>query len=244
MTTKRLWTTAAAALGLAGVALMVPSTAAAHDPIVTGSTECRESEESPWFVTWVVESGSANADLTWEIEIPSGYPSGQRAFDETFSRMASYPADQASATETVRVVYYIEGEFDKKSTRSGEVLRPPVCEQPTTTLEETTTTSTSTTTTPTTTPTTQPPTTVPETTEPEETTTTVSDSSGGTTTTTIVGSSGGTTTTTIAGSSSVTTTTVRLPVTGAGGTADTFWIGFILIVAGGSILVGTRRRPA
>ncbi len=143
MTTKRLLTALAALLGIIGGTMMLPSTASAHDPIVTGSTECRPSESSPWVVTWVVQSDSTRPDLTWEIEFPANsYPAGQRAYNETFSRQATYPASLAVAVETVRAVYYIGGAFDKKSTRSGEVQRPPVCEGGTTTTPTTTTTTT------------------------------------------------------------------------------------------------------
>lgn len=137
-------------------------TASAHHPLVSGTTQCRTGDT--WSVNW---SASADAvrGLTWRILEPSGYaPAGSQADSASFTRTASYPVTQASATETVKAKW----SNGVQDSRSATVQRPEPCVVDTTTTTTTTTTTvapTTTTTLPDTTTTTLPPagsTTVPD----------------------------------------------------------------------------------
>jgi LPXTG-motif cell wall-anchored protein len=188
---------------LFGIAI-VPGVASAHHPLVSGTTQCRVDS---WSVTWTARADAARG-FTWEITSPSGYsPTGSQSDALPFTRTATYPAGQESATENV------SARWSNQATGSGSatVQRPPEC----------TTTTTSTTTTTTTTTTTQPEvtTTQPEvtTTQPEVTTTVAQ-----TTPTSLVGQEGPTSTVDQS-SGAATTTTVpvgrTLPATGNSSTS-------------------------
>lgn len=154
----RIRTLVAAAAITIGVGI-APDVADAHHPLVSGVAACRTGDT--WNVTWTARA-DADRNLTWRIVSPDGYsPAGSQADELPFTRTATYPATQASASETVTARWSNQVQDTRTS---APVARPPVCDTPTTTTTTTTVAPTTTTTTP-------PTTTVPD--EPTTTTTVV-----------------------------------------------------------------------
>jgi len=245
-------------LTTAGAVVLLPSSALAHHPVVSGTPVCTNAPS--YDVTWTV-SADAVRDLEWSVNGSAYQPDSQQ-----FVFTTTESGDTASFTAN--------GTWSNGQTGSatGTTNRPPECVETTTTTtmpEETTTTTTmpeeettTTTTSPeeeTTTTTTSPEEETTTTTAPEEETTTTAVSSGGpstttttpagggSTTTTVPGGSGGSTTTstTPAGGGSTTTTTTsgQLPETG-GGPGSLPVVAAIVMLAGTALYFGGRRSPS
>lgn len=237
-TVRQRVATAAIAIGvvLFGIAV-APGVASAHHPVVTGQTDCRIDS---WSVTWTARA-DVDRDLTWQITSPAGYaPAGSQADELAFTRTATYPGSQASATETV-VASWSNG---NTGSNSGTVQRPPLCPVDTTTTTSTTTTTT----------TTQPE--VTTTTTAGETTTTVAGSTTTTqpATTTTVEQAGPTTTSvgqsgptsSVDQSSGAATTTPvagALPATGAGDGSTSLVVIALTLIGAGAVMLRLVSKP-
>ncbi len=158
---KKILTAIAMVVGIG----MVPATALAHHPLISGTPTCPEN--GTWSVTWLVQPDVARQDATWQIVSPSGYsPSGSQVADQPFTRTVTYPESQAVAWEVVTAAWS-DGSGGR---RAASVTRPAECAPPETTTTTTTTLPPPTTAPPTTAPpTTAPPTTAPPTTAPPTT---------------------------------------------------------------------------
>jgi LPXTG-motif cell wall-anchored protein len=221
---------------LFGIAI-APGVASAHHPLVSGTTQCRVDS---WSVTWTARADETRG-LTWRITSPSGYaPSGFQADSAAFTRTATYPGTQTSATETVGAQW----SNGSTGSSSGTVQRPPLC--PTTTTTTTTTTAPPTTTTTTTAPTT--------TTTPGETTTTLA----GETSTTIAGPTttveqAGPTTSSVGqqgptssvdqSSGAATTVGGSLPATGTGDDTAALVVLALTLIGIGAVMLRLTSKP-
>ncbi|HWM20544.1 MAG TPA: hypothetical protein VNO51_12710, partial [Ilumatobacteraceae bacterium] len=117
---------------LFGIAI-APGVASAHHPLVSGTTQCRVDS---WSVTWTARADEVRG-LNWSITSPGGYsPAGSQADSLAFTRTATYPGTQASATENVNAVWSNQS----TGSSSATVQRPPLCPVVTTTTTTTTTT--------------------------------------------------------------------------------------------------------
>ena len=234
---KKILTAIAMVVGIG----MVPATALAHHPLISGTPTCPEN--GTWSVTWLVQPDVARQDATWQIVSPSGYsPSGSQVADQPFTRTVTYPESQAVAWEVVTAAWS-DGSGGR---RAASVTRPAECAPPETTTTTTTTLPPPTTAPPTTTPpttappTTAPPTTAPPTTEgpgttepgqPETTTTTT------TTSTSLPTDTGGGGSTPTGGTPDNGGPTGDLPQTGSDLTANLLTIAIVLMTVGGLIWV-------
>jgi hypothetical protein len=213
---------------LFGVAV-APGGASASSVLISGTTSCRVDS---WTVTWTARA-DADRNLNWSITSPSGYaPSGFQDDTLAFTRTATYPGSQASATENISAHW----SNNTNGVGSATVARPPLCEEPTTTTTTTTTVPETTTTTTTTLPVT---TTSLGQQAPTTTTTQVA------TTTTQVGQQGPTTT--VGQSSGATTTTVgpggQLPPTGAGDGSVSLIVIALTLVGIGAVMLRMATKP-
>ena len=134
MTNRRLLL---AAVTMVAGFLLLPQTASAHKPVVSGSATCLDGGE--WSVTWTVTPSGDHPDLVWEVKRPDGVysPSGPQPAPKSssFTRTATYSAEVSSVTEMVWADWTDPqtGLVMAQSTRSGSVTRPVGCEPETTT---------------------------------------------------------------------------------------------------------------
>jgi LPXTG-motif cell wall-anchored protein len=213
---------------------IAPGVASAHHPIVSGATQCRTGDT--WTVTWTARADADRA-FTWQITSPSGYsPAGSQADELPFTRTASYPASQASATENVSALW------SNNATGSGSatVDRPPLCDVPTTTTTTTTLPEVTTTTT-----------------QPAVTTTTIGSESSTTIaeptttveqagpTTTAVGQSGPTSSVDQSSGAAATTSPIAgaLPATGAGDGSLNLIVIALTLMGIGAVMLRLATRP-
>ena len=104
---------------------LVPGTASAHHPLVSGTATC--VADGSWSVNWVVSPDRNRQDVTWQIVSPTGYsPAGSQVGDQSFTRVLTYPESQAVAWQVVTAVWS-DGSGGR---RAGSVTRPADCTDP------------------------------------------------------------------------------------------------------------------
>jgi LPXTG-motif cell wall-anchored protein len=119
----------AAALAISGV-LVIPQTAAAHKPVISGSTQCADNG---WSVDWTVAPSADHPDLVWQIRRPSSAysPDGGQAsnISSSFTRTTFHSLDTTSVTETAWADWVdpLSGLVIAQSTRSATVVQPEDC---------------------------------------------------------------------------------------------------------------------
>jgi LPXTG-motif cell wall-anchored protein len=119
----------AAALAISGL-LIVPQTASAHKPVISGSATCGDNG---WSVDWTVSPSGDHPTLNWQVRRPSGAysPAGAQPADisSSFTRTTFHSADTTTVTETTWSDWVDpqSGLVIAQSTRSATVTRPEGC---------------------------------------------------------------------------------------------------------------------